>query len=62
MSLNAVAYFLSTDFVATNPRHLTVIEKHLQVLMVIFAKGIKEREGMGAELYNELERLIAVNK
>jgi two-component system chemotaxis response regulator CheY len=54
--------FLSTDFLATNPRHLIVIEKHLQVLTVIFAQGIKEREGLGAELYSELERLIAVNK
>ncbi len=54
--------FLSTDFVPTNPRHLIVIEKHLQILMVIFAKDIKEREGLGAELYSELERLIAINK
>jgi two-component system chemotaxis response regulator CheY len=54
--------FLSMDFVPTNPRHLIVIEKHLQVLMVIFAQGIKEREGMGEQLYAELERLILVNK
>jgi CheY-like chemotaxis protein len=54
--------FLSTDFVPTNPRHLVVIEKHLQVLMVIFAQGIKERVGVGEQLYAELERLILVNK
>ena len=54
--------FLSIDFVPTNPRHLIVIEKHIQVMMVIFAKKIKEREGLGAELYSELERLISVNK
>lgn len=54
--------FLSTDFLPNNPRHLIVIEKHLQVLMVIFAQGIKEREGLGGELYAELERLIAINK
>lgn len=54
--------FLSTDFVPTNPRHIIVIQKHLEVLMVIFAKKIKEREGLGAELYNELERLISVNR
>lgn len=50
--------FLSTDFEATNPRHLVVIDKHLQVLMVILAQKIKMREGVGAELYSELERLI----
>ena len=54
--------FLGTDFVPTNPRHLIVIEKHMQVLMVIFAQGIKERVGMGEALYAELERLILVNK
>ncbi|MBX9725875.1 MAG: response regulator [Rickettsiales bacterium] len=54
--------FLSTNFVPTNPRHLTVIEKHIQVLLVIFAQKIKEREGLGAELYTELEHLISVNK
>lgn len=54
--------FLSTNFVPTNPRHLTVIEKHIQVLLVIFAQKIKEREGLGAELYTELEHLIGVNK
>lgn len=54
--------FLSTDFVPSNPRHLIVIEKHLQVLMVIFAQGIREREGIGEQLYAELERLILVNK
>lgn len=54
--------FLSTDFVPTNPRHLIVIEKHIQVLMVIFAQKIKEREGLGAELYTQLEHLISVNR
>lgn len=54
--------FLSTSFVPTNPRHLTVMEKHIQVLLVIFAQNIKEREGLGAELYTELEHLINVNK
>lgn len=54
--------FLSIDFVPTNPRHLIVIEKHIQVLTVIFAQGIKEREGLGAELYTELEHLISVNR
>lgn len=54
--------FLSIDFIPTNPRHLVVIEKHIQVLTVIFAQGIKEREGLGAELYTELEHLISVNR
>jgi CheY-like chemotaxis protein len=54
--------FLSSDSKPTNPKHITVIEKHLQVLMVIFAQKIKDREGVGAELYNELERLIAMHK
>jgi DNA-binding response OmpR family regulator len=54
--------FLSIDFIPTNPRHLVVIEKHIQVLTVIFAQGIKEREGLGAELYSELEHLISVNR
>lgn len=54
--------FLSVNFLPTNPRHLVVIEKHIQVLMVIFAQKIKEREGLGDELYNELEHLISVNK
>ena len=54
--------FLSINFVPTNPRHLVVIEKHIQVLMLIFAQKIKEREGLGAELYSELEHLINVNK
>jgi DNA-binding response OmpR family regulator len=54
--------FLSIDFVPTNPRHLVVIEKHIQVLIVIFAQKIKEREGLGAELFAELEHLINVNK
>jgi hypothetical protein len=39
-----------------------VIEKHVQVLTIIFAKKIKEREGIGQELYLELERLIALNR
>lgn len=54
--------FVTMDFQPANPRHLIVIEKHLQVLMVIFAQGIKEREGMGELLYAELERLISINK
>jgi CheY-like chemotaxis protein len=54
--------FLSSDFKPTNSKHFTVIEKHLQVLMVIFAQKIKDREGVGAELYNELERLITMHK
>jgi len=54
--------FLTTDFKATNPRHLVVIEKHLQVLTIILAQKIKERVGIGADLYLELERLIAVNR
>lgn len=54
--------FLSIDLIPTNQRHLVVVEKHIQVLMVIFAQGIKEREGLGAELYIELEHLISVNR
>lgn len=54
--------FLTADFVPTNPRHIIVLQKHLEVLTVIFARKIKEREGLGAELYSELERLISVNK
>lgn len=54
--------FLSTDFVASNARHFIVIEKHIQVLMVIFAQNIKERVGLGEELYKELEHLISVNR
>jgi CheY-like chemotaxis protein len=54
--------FLTTDFKPTNPRHLIVIEKHVQVLMIIFAQKIKERQGVGADLYVELERLISVNR
>jgi CheY-like chemotaxis protein len=54
--------FLSTNFIPTNPRHLVVIKKHSEVLTVLFAKKIKEREGIGAELYSELDRLIAINK
>jgi 23S rRNA (adenine2503-C2)-methyltransferase len=34
----------------------------IQVLMVIFAQKIKEREGLGAELYTQLEHLISVNR
>ncbi len=54
--------FLTTNFKASTPRHLVVIEKHVQVLTIIFAQKIREREGIGAELYLELERLIAVNR
>ncbi|MFZ4541429.1 MAG: response regulator [Rickettsiales bacterium] len=54
--------FLSTHFSPTILSHLIVIQKHIEVLTVIFAKDIKEREGMGAELYTELERLMNVNK
>ena len=52
--------FLSTDFVPTHPRHVVVIQKYIEVLKVIFAQAIKEREGLGAELYRELERLTAI--
>lgn len=54
--------FLSADFSPTNPRHLIIIDKHIQVLTVIFAQKIKERAGLGAELYSELERLIQLHK
>lgn len=54
--------FLSANFQPTNPRHLVVIEKHIEALTVIFAQDIRDREGLGAELYMELERLIAINK
>lgn len=50
--------FLSSDFVPTHPRHVQVIEKHIEALTVIFAQDVKAREGMGQELYAELERLI----
>ncbi len=53
--------FLTTNFKPTTPRHLVVIEKHVQVLTIVLAQKIKEREGIGAELYRELERLIALN-
>jgi hypothetical protein len=54
--------FLSTDFSPTRERHLIVIQKHVQVLTVIFSQNIKEREGVGAELYTELERLIQYHR
>ncbi len=54
--------FLCADFSPSNPRHLVVIQKHMEVLMVIFARKIKDREGIGAELYQELERLVSMNK
>ncbi len=54
--------FMSTHFFPSNPMHLVVIQKHIDVLTVVFAQKIREREGIGAELYNELERLISVHK
>ena len=54
--------FLSSNYSATNPKHLIVMQKHIDVLKVIFAKGIKLREGIGNDLYAELERLIATHK
>jgi len=54
--------FLSSNYSATNPKHLIVMQKHIDVLKVIFAKGIKIREGIGNDLYAELERLIATHK
>ncbi len=54
--------FLTTDFIPTNPRHLVVIQKHVQVLTVIFAQNIKLREGVGQELYLELEHLIEYHR
>lgn len=54
--------FLTVDFLPTHPRHLVIIQKHIEVLTVIFAHKIKERVGLGAELYEELQRLIASNK
>lgn len=54
--------FLCGDFLPGNPRHLVVVEKHIQVLMVIFAQQIRERAGLGDELYKELEHLISVNR
>ncbi len=54
--------FLSIEFIPTNPRHLLIIDKHIQVLTVIFAQDIRVREGVGAELYNELERLVSMHK
>lgn len=54
--------FLSVDFVISRPRHLLVVEKHLEVLTLVFEQNIKERQGLGIALYAELERLIAYHK
>jgi DNA-binding response OmpR family regulator len=54
--------FLTRNFNPANPTHFLVIEKHIEVLTVIFAKKIKVREGLGEDLYIELERLISVHK
>lgn len=54
--------FLCMDFVPGNPRHPIVIEKHIEVLTVILAQKIKDRPGVGNELYAELERLIELHR
>ena len=54
--------FLSSDFIPSRATHHVVIQKHIDVLTVIFAQKIKGREGIGEALFGELERLIAHNK
>lgn len=50
--------FLSSDYVSMNKQHNLVILKHIETLKVVFAGNVKERDGMGAELAQELQRLI----
>ncbi len=54
--------FLCSDYRPGNSRHPIVVEKHVEVLMVILAHKIKERAGVGEELYAELERLIELHR
>lgn len=52
--------FLGTDFLPTNPRHVLVTQKYIEVLKIIIAQNIKERAGVGNELYSELMRLTMI--
>lgn len=52
--------FLTTDYLPDNPRHMIVVQKYIEVLKVIFAQHIKERTGIGVELYGELMRLTTI--
>lgn len=54
--------FMSVDFIPTNDKHLVIIEKHIQTLVVIFGKGMKGATAVGDELYFELQRLIDVKR